>query len=47
MQIKDTISNGITSIPNVEFTATNELGKVKKIDPLGMTDLRIRGRICL
>ncbi len=42
-RIKDTISNGITSIPNVEFTETNELGKVKKVDPLGITDLRIRG----
>ncbi len=42
-RIKDTISNGITTIPNVEFTETNELGKVKKVDPLGITDLRIRG----
>ncbi len=42
-RIKDTISNGIASIPDVEFTDTNELGKVKKVDPLGVTDLRIRG----
>ncbi len=42
-RIKDTISNGITSIPAVEFTQTNEIGKVKKVDPLGITDLRIRG----
>ncbi|MFW2235959.1 NgoPII family restriction endonuclease [Aliarcobacter butzleri] len=42
-RIKDTISIGITTIPNVEFTETNELGKVKKVDPLGITDLRIRG----
>ncbi|MBS4068277.1 MAG: NgoPII family restriction endonuclease [Sulfurimonas sp.] len=42
-RIKDTISNGITSIPNVEFTETNELAKVKKVDPLGITDFRIRG----
>ncbi len=42
-KIKDTISNGINAIENVEFTPTNELGKVKKIDPLGITDLRIRG----
>ena len=41
-RIKDTISTGITTIPNVEFTETNELGKVKKVDPLGITDLRIR-----
>lgn len=42
-RIKDTISTGITAISNVEFTQTNELGKVKKVDPLGITDLRIRG----
>lgn len=42
-RIKDTISTGITTIPNVEFTETNEIGKVKKVDPLGITDLRIRG----
>jgi len=42
-RIKDTISNGIIAIPDVEFTETNELGKVKKVDPLGVTDLRIRG----
>lgn len=42
-KIKKTISSGITEIPNVEFTETKELGKVKKVDPLGVTDLRIRG----
>lgn len=42
-RIKDTISSGITAISDVEFTQTNELGKVKKVDPLGVTDLRIRG----
>ncbi len=42
-RIKNTISDGIALIPNVEFAETNELGKVKKVDPLGITDLRIRG----
>lgn len=42
-RIKNTISTGINTIPNVEFTETKELGKVKKVDPLGITDLRIRG----
>jgi hypothetical protein len=42
-RIKTTISSGITTIPDVEFTETKELGKVKKVDPLGITDLRIRG----
>jgi len=43
LRIKNTISNGINSIFNVKFIQTNELGKVKKVDPLGITDLRIRG----
>lgn len=42
-RIKNTISSGINSIQDVEFTQTKELGKVKKVDPLGITDLRIRG----
>jgi len=42
-RIKHTISNGINTIPDIEFTETKELGKVKKVDPLGITDLRIRG----
>jgi len=42
-RIKNTISNGINTIRDVEFTDTKELGKVKKVDPLGITDLRIRG----
>lgn len=40
---KDNISQEINSISHIEFTPTNELGKVKKIDPLGITGLRIRG----
>lgn len=42
-RIKMTIADGITKIADVEFTQTKELGKVKKVDPLGITDLRIRG----
>ena len=42
-RIKNTISSGITSINDIEFTETKELGKVKKVDPLGISDLRIRG----
>jgi len=42
-RIKNTISSGIKTIADVEFTPTKELGKVKKVDPLGITDLQIRG----
>lgn len=42
-RIKNTIIDGLHSIPDIELTETNELGKVKKVDPLGITDMRIRG----
>lgn len=42
-RIADKISNGISEIPDVELVDTNELAKVKKVDPLGITDLRVRG----
>lgn len=42
-KIKKKIKSGILEIPNVEFADTNELGGVKKVDPLGVTNLRIRG----
>lgn len=41
--IKSTIKTGVVSIPNVEFAETNELGRVNRVDPLGITYLRIRG----
>jgi hypothetical protein len=42
-RIRKTIKNGILDIQNVEFAETNELGRVNRIDPLGITYLRIRG----
>ena len=42
-RIKNTIITGLHSISNIELAETNELGKIKKVDPLGITDLRIRG----
>ena len=42
-RIKTTISQGVNSIPGVEFAETKELGRVNKVDPLGITNLRIRG----
>lgn len=41
--IKQKISSGINEIPNVELAITNELGRVNRVDPLGITNLRIRG----
>ena len=42
-RVKDTISKGVKKIPLVEFSETKELGRVNKVDPLGITYLRIRG----
>ena len=42
-KMKTTIQYGVTQIQGVEFTQTKELGKVNKVDPLGITNLRIRG----
>lgn len=41
--IKNTIKTGVESIPNVEFAESKELGHVNRVDPLGITYLRIRG----
>ena len=37
------IEDGVNEIPGVEFLKTNELAKIKKVDPLGITDMRVRG----
>jgi hypothetical protein len=42
-RVKQAISHGIIQIPNIEFSETKELGRVNKVDPLGITYLRIRG----
>lgn len=42
-RIKDTISEGVETIPDVVFSETRELGRVNQVDPLGITNLRIRG----
>lgn len=41
--IKQKITDGISEIPNLELAETNELGRVNRVDPLGITNLRIRG----
>ena len=42
-RIKNTITEGLHSIPNIELAETNELGRINKVDPLGITSLRVRG----
>lgn len=42
-RIKQKIKYGVETIPDVEFSDTKELGRVNKVDPLGITYLRVRG----
>ena len=41
-RVKDKITNSIQELC-IELNETNEIAKVKKVDPLGITDLRVRG----
>lgn len=42
-RIKATIKNGVEAIPGVEFAESKELGHINKVDPLGITYMRVRG----
>ncbi len=42
-RLHEALKQGIRNINGVEFSESRELGKVKKVDPLGITDLRMRG----
>lgn len=42
-RIKAKIKDGVESIPGIEFAESKELGHINKIDPLGITYMRVRG----
>ncbi|MDR2531169.1 MAG: NgoPII family restriction endonuclease [Oscillospiraceae bacterium] len=42
-RIRTTIRDGVHTIPDVEFADTKERGRVNRVDPLGITYLRMRG----
>lgn len=42
-RLSDAITQGINTLPDIEFGDTNELARVNKVDPLGITYLRVRG----
>ncbi len=42
-KLKTNIATGISHSPNVQLAITNELARVNKVDPLGITYLRVRG----
>lgn len=41
--ISNTVSYEINNIPDMEFARTNELARIDRVDPLGITYLRVRG----
>lgn len=41
--VKNKIKFGIETISGLEFSETNEIGRVNRVDPLGITYFRIRG----
>ncbi len=42
-RLKTHIAEGVNAIEGVEFAETKELGRVNRVDPLGITYLRVRG----
>jgi len=42
-RIGEKIKRGVLEISDIEFSETKELGRINKVDPLGITNLRIRG----
>jgi hypothetical protein len=42
-KVQNKIIAGVAEIPDIEFAKTNELAGIKKVDPLGITNLRVRG----
>jgi hypothetical protein len=42
-RISNQISTGLHELPDIQFSETNELGRVNQVDPLKITHLRIRG----
>ncbi len=41
--LKKEIGETIDAIPEIEFAESNEIGRANKVDPLGITNLRVRG----
>ncbi len=43
LSLKQTLTDNIEATPNINFSPTNEIGRVNFVDPLKITNLRIRG----
>ncbi|WP_304334061.1 NgoPII family restriction endonuclease [Conchiformibius steedae] len=42
-EIKNRISNNLQNMEHTQFEETREIGRLNKVDPLGISNLRIRG----
>ena len=42
-RIREIIKEGVESTPGIEFAESKELGHINKVDPLGITYMRVRG----
>jgi hypothetical protein len=42
-RLASAIATGVRQLPDIDFQKTAELGRVNKVDPLGITNLRVRG----
>lgn len=42
-RIKHLMIEGVNEIPDIELAETKEIGRINKVDPLGITYLRVRG----
>lgn len=43
LRLKQAIKNGVEEIPDIEFAESRELGHINRVDPLGITYMRVRG----
>ena len=41
--LKDTLTESLENTENINFSPTNEIGRINHVDPLKITNLRIRG----
>lgn len=42
-RIKNKITEGLNEVADIELSTTNEIGRINKVDPLGISYLRVRG----
>ncbi len=43
IDLKNELTKNIEEIPDIEFTPTKEIGRINAVDPLKITNLRVRG----